>query len=124
MGVRLFAPRRRLVRQAMSCGGDHLHTRDAGRFVGEEALPDLVGPQERGPVLTYLQVVTTGVEVLPAAAFAAGPGRFDSHPSPLAEGEGELVTSQAREGSRGRPRAFIFSVRIGIHSKRPNAHPS
>jgi len=49
------------VRQAMSCGGDHLHTRDAGRFVGEEALPDLVGPQERGPVLTYLQVATTGV---------------------------------------------------------------
>ena len=60
-GVRLFAPRRRLVRQAMSCGGDHVHTRDAGRFVGEGALPDLVGPQERGPVLTYLQVATTGV---------------------------------------------------------------
>ena len=29
-------------------------------------------------------------------AFAVGPGRFDGHASPLAEGEGELVTSDAR----------------------------
>jgi hypothetical protein len=55
-GVRLFAPRRRLVRQAMSCRGDHFHTGDAGRFVGEEVLPDLVAPRERGPVPTYLLV--------------------------------------------------------------------
>jgi hypothetical protein len=47
-------------------------------------------------VLTHLQVVTTGVEVLPALAFAIGPGRFDGHASPLAEGEGELVASDAR----------------------------
>ena len=46
----------------MSCGGDHLYARDTGRFEGEEALPDLAGPQERGPLLTCLQVVTTGVE--------------------------------------------------------------
>jgi len=39
-------------------------------FVDEEALPDLVCPHERGPALVYLQVVTTGVEVLPAVAFA------------------------------------------------------
>jgi hypothetical protein len=42
------------------------------------------------------QVVTTEVEVLLAWAFAVGPGRFDGYPSPLAEGEGELVTSEAR----------------------------
>jgi hypothetical protein len=46
--------------------------------------------------MTHLQVVTTWVEVLPAAAFAVGPGRFDGHPSPSAEGEGNLVTSEAR----------------------------
>jgi len=47
-------------------------------------------------VLTYLQVVTTGVEVLPTWACAVGPGRFDGHPSPLAECEGELVASEVR----------------------------
>ena len=40
----------------MSCGGDHFYTGDAGRFVGEEVLPDLVAPRERGPVPTYLLV--------------------------------------------------------------------
>ena len=53
-GVRLSSPRRRLVRHAMSCGGDHFHTGDAGRFVGEETLPDLVAPHGRGPFPTNL----------------------------------------------------------------------
>ena len=53
-GVRLFAPCRRLVRQAMSCGGDDFHTGDVGRCVGEEALPDLMAPHERGPFRTNL----------------------------------------------------------------------
>ena len=48
-GVRLFAPCRRLVWQAMSCGGDHFHTGYVCRCVGEETLPDLVAPHERGP---------------------------------------------------------------------------
>jgi hypothetical protein len=36
------------------------------------------------------------IEVLPASACAIGPGRFDGHASPLAEGEGELGLSDAR----------------------------
>ena len=42
-------------------------------------------------MLTYLQVVTTGVEILPALAFAVGPGRFDGELSPKPKRVGQRV---------------------------------
>jgi hypothetical protein len=72
------------------CGARARHRRG----VGEEPLPDLVAPHERGPFPTDLEVVATGIECLFAAwADAVSPSRFDGHPSPLAEGEGKLVAA-------------------------------